>query len=213
MHRRADDRRAGARCARRGRARPAPRVARSGSMRVPSPGPHAGRDLVAGIRDRHLALDRVVVGLLVLFEVADVGPVRVEDRSRRASRPRAASAERDPSRNRRSAALHAVEDRRLEHVDAGVDRVGEDFAPRRLLEKAHDRPVLVGDDDAELERVGDALQRDRDVVALLAVMADERVRSTSVSASPLMIRNGSPASRSCAILTAPAVPSGVSSTT
>jgi len=39
------------------------------------------------------------------------------------------------------------------------------------------------------------------------------LRSTSVSASPLMIKNVSPASRSCAILTAPAVPSGVSSTT
>ncbi len=46
-----------------------------------------------------------------------------------------------------------VEDLRLQHVDPGVDGVAEDLAPRRLLQEPLDRPVLVGDDDAELERV------------------------------------------------------------
>ena len=52
-----------------------------------------------------------------------------------------------------------VEDLRLEHVDAGVDGVAEDLAPGRLLEEPLDRPVLVGDHDAELERVLDGLER------------------------------------------------------
>ena len=55
----------------------------------------------------------------------------------------------------------------LEDVDAGVDRVGEDLAPRRLLEEALDPPVVVGDHDPELERVLDRLEADRDRRALL----------------------------------------------
>ena len=46
-----------------------------------------------------------------------------------------------------------VEDLRLQHVDAGVDGVGEDLAPRRLLQEPLDPAVGVGDDDAEVERV------------------------------------------------------------
>ena len=46
-----------------------------------------------------------------------------------------------------------------------------------------------------------------------ACSARNAVRSRSVSASPEMIRNGSSLSASSASFTAPAVPSGVSSTT
>ena len=61
----------------------------------------------------------------------------------------------------------------LEHVDAGVDRVREHLAPRRLLEEALDPALLVGDDDPELERVLDRLQADRDRRPALAVELDE----------------------------------------
>ena len=61
----------------------------------------------------------------------------------------------------------------LEHVDAGVDRVREDLAPGRLLQEALDAPVLVGDDDPELERVLDRLEADRDRCALVPVEVDE----------------------------------------
>ena len=53
-----------------------------------------------------------------------------------------------------------VEHLRLEHVDAGVDGVGEDLAPTRLLEEAFDASLFVHDDHAELQRVLDALQGD-----------------------------------------------------
>ena len=62
----------------------------------------------------------------------------------------------------------------LEHVDARVDRVREDLAPRRLLEEAFDSPLLVGHDDPELERVVDRLEADRHRGALLPMRGDER---------------------------------------
>ena len=67
----------------------------------------------------------------------------------------------------------AVEQLGLDHVDAGVDRVGEDLAPRRLLEEALDAALLVDDHDAELERVVDRLQRERRERAALAVERDD----------------------------------------
>src|SRR5438105_1498209 len=66
-----------------------------------------------------------------------------------------------------------AQDLRLEHVDAGVDRVGEHLAPRRLLEEALDAAVVVGDDDPELQRVFDGLEADGHRRLLLAVELDE----------------------------------------
>ena len=63
----------------------------------------------------------------------------------------------------------------VEDVDARVDRVGEDLPPGRLLEEALDPPVRVGDDDAELERVLDRLEADRDGASLLPVVSEERL--------------------------------------
>jgi hypothetical protein len=61
----------------------------------------------------------------------------------------------------------------LEHVDAGVDRVREDLAPRGFLQETLDPTLLIGDDDSELERVLDRLEPDRDGGALLPVHVDQ----------------------------------------
>ena len=53
-----------------------------------------------------------------------------------------------------------IEDLGLEDVDPGVDGVAEDLAPGGLLQEPLDRPVLVGDDDPELERILHRLQGD-----------------------------------------------------
>ena len=50
---------------------------------------------------------------------------------------------------------------RLQDIDAGVDRVGENLPPRRLLEKTLDAAILAGHHDAELERVVHALEDER----------------------------------------------------
>ncbi len=67
-----------------------------------------------------------------------------------------------------------VEHRGLEHVDAGVDGVGEHLAPRRLLEEPLDAAVGAGDHDAELEGILDVLERDRRRRVRVAVRLHER---------------------------------------
>ena len=69
--------------------------------------------------------------------------------------------------------LDVVEDLRLHDVDAGVDGVREDLAPGGLLQEALDLAVLVDDGDAELERIGDPRQADRDEGALFLVEPDQ----------------------------------------
>ena len=66
-----------------------------------------------------------------------------------------------------------AQDLGLADVDPRVDRVGEDLAPRGLLEEALDPAVLVRDDDPELERVVHGLEADRDGCALLLVGRDQ----------------------------------------
>ena len=58
-------------------------------------------------------------------------------------------------------------------VDAGVHGVREDLPPGRLLQEARDPAVLLGYDDAEVQRVLDALQDHGGLGALLLVELDE----------------------------------------
>ena len=74
----------------------------------------------------------------------------------------------------RAVARNVAEHFGLEHVDARVDRVGEHLAPRGLLQEPLDTALLVRDDDAELERVVDRLEPDRDGRAFRAVRGDQR---------------------------------------
>src|SRR5438034_7090766 len=90
----------------------------------------------------HVPVERVVVRLPVLVEVADVQPVAVEHEAAQ----RAAHLEEEREELLREV-VRAVggdvpQNLRVEHVDAGVDRVGKDLTPGRLLEEALD-PALV----------------------------------------------------------------------
>ena len=118
---------------------------------------------------RQHVLVRGAVGL----ERADVFPVAVDDRAE----------ERKPAVEHRREHVtgevddlsfgNEVEHTRLEHVDAGVDRVGEHLAPRGLLEEALDPSVVAGDHDAEVDRVVHPLQRDRRERGAVAVRLDD----------------------------------------
>ena len=126
-------------------------------MRVPSPAQTPGESSDPAISTRTRPCERIEIRLMVLLEVADVGPVV----------RRNVAAELLPvAQHLREDVLgevvdlsgrHVLEDLGLEDVDPGVDRVGEDLAPRRLLEEPFDPAVLAGDDDAELERIVDSL--------------------------------------------------------
>ena len=155
------------------RRRPAPRSPRGRRGRTPSPSQTLPRMRIPGISSATLLVERVEVRLPVLVEVADVLPVAVEHAA--VDRPAHLEQQREELLREvvRPVGRHVLQHLRLEHVDAGVDRVGEDLAPGRLLEEALDAALLVGDDDPELERVLDRLEADRDRRLLLAVELDE----------------------------------------
>ena len=116
----------------------------------------------------HLAVEDVGMGTQVGLQGADVLPVAADRRSRNMGRPASSMAgktseEKSTARSRGD----PVEDLRLEHVDAGVDRVAEDVTPAGLLQEALDAPLGVDDDDAELERVLYRLEGEGDDGTLL----------------------------------------------
>ena len=139
----------------------------------PVPHPDVAANADSGDLEPHALVEGIEVRLPVLVEVADVLPVAVEDVA--VDRPSHLEQEREELLREvvRPVLRDVLQHLRLEHVDAGVDGVGEDLAPRRLLEEALDPAVLVGDDDAELERVVDRLEPDRHRGLLLAVRLDE----------------------------------------
>ncbi len=92
---------------------------------------------------------------------ADVLPVALRDGPAQRLGRRPAAGEDVAGEVDGPAGLDVVEDPGVEDVDARVDGVAEDLAPRRLLEEALDRAVLARDDDAELERVVDLDEPDR----------------------------------------------------
>ena len=121
-----------------------------------------------------LALEDVLVRAQVRLERADVLPVAVGDVAEQRLAPLQDRREHVTGEVDDLALRDEVEHLGLEHVDAGVDRVREDLAPGRLLEEPLDRAVVVRDDDAELDRVVDPLQRDRTGRTGRAVRLHER---------------------------------------
>ena len=145
----------------------------SGSIFAPSPIQRPSRATHAGDVDHRLAVEHVSVRLHVRLAAADVAPVAVEHASVQGVALLHQKREQVAREVEGRAFGHEVEHPRLDDVDAGVDRVREDLAPRGLLEEAFDAPVFVGDDHTELERIGHALERDGDRAALLAVEVDD----------------------------------------
>src|SRR5205085_5397373 len=135
--------------------------------------PDVAADADAGDLQPDTLVQRVEVRLPELVEVADVLPVAVADVA--VDRTAHLEQQREELLREvvRAVARHVLEHLRLEHVDAGVDRVAEDLPPPRLLEEPLDASVLVGDDDPELERILDRLEPDRDGGIALAVELDE----------------------------------------
>ena len=181
-------------------------------MSTPSPIQTLPRSRMPGMFRRTLLVERVEVRLPELVEVADVLPVAVEHMP--VDRP--AHLEQQREELLREVVRPVGRDVRqhlgLEHVDAGVDRVREDLAPGRLLEEALDPAVLVGDDDAELERVVDRLEPDRDGGALLLVEGDERAEVDVAERVAGDDEERLVELRRSRAATEPAVPSGDSST-
>ena len=133
--------------------------------------PHALRKTEPGNVDIDLAVEHVLVGAQVGVEVPDVLPVAVGDEP--VERLLLREQEREHvGREVDHALADVVEDLWFEDVDAGVHRVAEHLAPRRLLEEALDAPVGPGDHDAELERVVHRLQGDGGQRSALLVEAD-----------------------------------------
>ena len=155
-----------------------PEVHRTGDLRGlvdldVTAGEHAGEELAAERRRRQAALEKIGVRARVLGNGSDVGPVTgrdvpVERLAFGEERRKQIFAEVE-----RLAGFVPLEHARLDHVDAGVDRVREDFAPRWLLEELRDAPVLAGDHDAVLERIRDVVERERDGGLALAMEGDD----------------------------------------
>ena len=141
----------------------------------PLPQPDPGPDLEPAQVDLDLAVEDVLVGSLVGLQAADVLPVAVghEAEQRRALGEQLG--EHVGGEVGRLAVRDVLEHLRLEHVDAGVDGVGEDLAPVGLLQEPLDAAVLFCDDDAELERVGHPLEDHGGHGAAAAVEADHLV--------------------------------------
>src|SRR5204862_8176566 len=120
-----------------------------------------------------LLVEGIEVRLPELVEVADVLPVALADVA--VQRPAHLEQKREELLGEvvRALGRHVAERLRLDDVDARVDRVREDLAPRRLLEEALDAALLVRDDDSELERVLDRLEAARHRGLPLAVELDE----------------------------------------
>ena len=137
------------------------------------PHPDVAPQTDAGDVQADALVERVEIGLPVLIEVADVLPVALH----RLAVERATHLEQERKELLgevvRLVGRDVAQHLRLQDVDAGVDRVREDLAPRRLLQEALDPSVLVGDDDPELEGVLDRLEADRHRRPFLLVELDE----------------------------------------
>ena len=135
-------------------------------------GEDAGLDLGADRADRDAPAEDVRVGARVLADRAHVGPIALGDVAVEGLALREELREEVPAEVEARPDRVAPEDARLDDVDAGIDGVREDLAPGRLLEELRDAAALVRDDDAVLERVGHAVERERDRRALRLVERD-----------------------------------------
>ncbi len=115
--------------------------------------PYPGPDLEPPHVHPHPALQDVLVGVAVCLQAADVLPVAVGHPGVERGAHREQLREDVGGEVDRAALGDLVEHLGLEHVDPGVDGVGEHLAPVGLLEEALDAAVLGRDHDPELEGI------------------------------------------------------------
>src|SRR6266511_1105567 len=124
-------------------------------------GVHAGQDLLAERGRGQLALKQIRVRAHVLGDRSDIGPVAGGDVAIQRLALGQQRREEILAEIERLAGLVALEHAWLDHVDTGVDGVGEDLAPRGLLQELGDPAVLAADDHAVLEGIRDVHERQR----------------------------------------------------
>ena len=133
------------------------------------------RRVPGGLTPLDLAVEHVALGAGELLQGAYVLPVVVRDVA--VERTTLLEELREELFGEIVLAVFGVGDlvhhRGFQEVDAGVHGVGEDLSPGRLLEEARDPAVLLGYDDAEVQRVLDALEDHGGLGALLLVELDE----------------------------------------
>ena len=132
-------------------------------------GPDARQELLAERLALHFSAEQVGVRAREFDDRADVGPVPVGDVAVKRLPFSEQPWKKILAEVEHLAQAESLEDARLDDVDAGVDRVAEDLAPRRLLEKFRDLPIRIRDHDAVLERIGHVDERERDGGTALAV--------------------------------------------
>ena len=86
------------------------------------------------------AVQDVLVRTGVSFQRADVLPVAVASRTRTATAAPGQQRGKTSAEKSTTPSLDEIEDPRLENVDARIDGVGKNLAPRGLFQEALDRP-------------------------------------------------------------------------
>ena len=124
--------------------------------------PHPVADLETFHLHLYLAVQDVAVDLHVGVEGADVRPVPVADVAVDREALLQEQGEEVPGEVELAPLGDEIKDLTLDDVDPRVGGVAEHVSPPRLLQEPLHPAFLVRDDDPELQRVLDALQRDRD---------------------------------------------------
>ena len=136
-------------------------------------GPDAAAEIGAGQLDFDLTLQHIGVGAHVFGEVADIAPVALGDVAVDRVALLQHHGEEILAEVERFVALEIAEDNLgIQHVDAGVDGVAEDFTPAGLFQELGDVALVVGDDDAVFERIGDMGEGERRHRLALGVKVD-----------------------------------------
>src|SRR5262249_45938100 len=137
------------------------------------PEPHTFGGFKTADLEVDAAIEDVVVRAAVGLQRADVLPVAVEHLTLKLQ-ARVEHGRKHVAREIDDLTFRdVVEDAGLEHVDTGIDRVGEHLPPGGLFEKALDGAVVARNHDAELNRILDALERNRRERAAFAMLTHD----------------------------------------
>src|SRR5438552_7967943 len=110
-------------------------------------------DSISRNMDPSLAVEDFVLGFAVLVEIADITPIVPHDVAEEGLIIFQDLREYVLAPVVGDTALHVVEDAWVQDVRPSVDRIREDFGPGGFFQEPLYSAVIVGDDDAEVERI------------------------------------------------------------